>query len=108
MLEQEPSPHPMADNSVNNLFINATNSGSLSSLYVADSVYGGAFSGRPADATRQGWSKRRTPTVFQKRRKLLRLAIQQFGRRATRNKWRLLRVFVQLTDNASLAAPGQF
>ena len=71
-------------------------------ITVADTVYGGAFSGT-ADAARQGWNKMRASTVFR--------TVQATAAGSTAvwtaaagNKWRLLKVFIQITDNASLAA----
>jgi hypothetical protein len=73
-------------------------------LAVNDFIYGGAFSGA-ADAARQGWSKMRTPTVF--------TTVQATASGATTvwtpgsgNKWRLLKIYVEVTQNASLAAGG--
>lgn len=64
--------------------------------------YGGAFSGA-ADATRSGWSKTRMPTVFKT------VQATASGNTAvwtpgSGNKFRLLKTFVQITNNASLAA----
>lgn len=76
--------------------------GNSSPMNVAEEVYGGAFSGA-AQATLQGWSKKRTPTVFKT------IQATASGNTAvwtpgTGNKFRLLKLFVQLTDNASLAS----
>jgi hypothetical protein len=93
----------LVDNQLNTNFF--TSSGNVSEpLSVGDWVYGGAFSGA-ADATRQGWSKMRTPTVF--------TTVQATASGATTvwtpgtgNKWRLLKLYVEVTQNASLAAGG--
>lgn len=52
----------IADNIANVNILAGTDAGNAP-LIIAGSFYGGAFSGT-ADATRQGWSKARTPTVF--------------------------------------------
>jgi hypothetical protein len=79
-------------------------SGQNIGLFVGMSNYGGAFSGA-ADAARQGWSKMRTPTVFRT------VQATASGNTAvwtpgTGNKFRLLKLFVELTDNGSLASGG--
>jgi hypothetical protein len=80
-------------------------SGSTSNpLYTANSIYGGAFSGA-ANAALQGWSKMRTPTVFRT------VSATASGNTAiwtpgSGNKFRLLKLFIQVTDNASLASGG--
>lgn len=67
-------------------------------------IFGGAFSGT-ADTARQGWSRMRTPTVFR--------TVQASAAGSTalwtpgaNNKFRILKVFIDLTDNASLAVAG--
>lgn len=91
-----------ADNQLTSVFLQNSASSGVAPLYVADSVYGGAFSGA-ADATRQGWSKMRAPTVFKT------VQATATGNTAvwtpgSGNKFRLLKVFIELTDNASLSA----
>jgi hypothetical protein len=91
----------LADNQLNTNFFGSATSVS-EPLLVADSVYGGAFSGA-ANAALQGWSKRRTPTVFKT------VQATASGNTAvwtpgSGNKFRLLKVFVELTDNASIAS----
>ncbi len=90
-----------ADNNASSMsfenFNNTTNP-----LLIANEKYGGAFSGA-ADAARQGWSKVRIPTVFKT------VQATASGNTAvwtpgTGNKFRILKVMVQVTDNASLAA----
>jgi hypothetical protein len=93
----------IADNLANvDIFQSSTNQ--IFGLYVADSVYGGAFSGT-ANTALQGWSKERTPTVFKT------VQATASGNTAvwtpgTGNKFRLLKLFVEVTDNASLASGG--
>lgn len=65
-------------------------------------AYGGAFSGT-TDLVRRGWSFQRTPTVFR------RIAATATGSTAlwtpgTGNKFRLLRLFVEITNDAKAAA----
>jgi hypothetical protein len=93
----------VADNkaSVNYLFDTGGNGNPLD---VADSVYGGAFSGT-ANTALQGWSKRRAPTVFKT------VQATASGNTAvwtpgSGNKFRLLKVFVQVTAAAALASAG--
>jgi len=89
------------DNNLNSTMV--PDSGAvLAPLGVGDFVYGGKFSGA-ADATRQGWSKRRTPTVFKTAQATAsgNTAVWTPG---AGNKFRLLKLFVEVTDNASLAA----
>jgi hypothetical protein len=93
----------LADNQVNeNFFISSA--GVNNPLAVGDWVYGGAFSGA-ADAARQGWNKMRAPTVFRT------VSATASGNTAiwtpgSGNKFRLLQLFIQVSDNASLAAGG--
>ena len=73
-------------------------------LYVAEAIYGGAFSGT-GSASQSGWTKRRAPTVFKT------VQATASGNTAvwtpgSGNKFRLLKLFVELTDNASLASGG--
>jgi hypothetical protein len=93
----------LGDNQVNENFF-ADNGGNKNPLAVGNWVYGGAFSGA-ADAARQGWSKMRTPTVFRT------LSATASGNTTiwtpgTGNKFRLLKLFIQVTDNASLTSGG--
>jgi len=71
-------------------------------LYVADSIYGGAFSGT-GNAALSGWSKRRASTVFRTAQATAsgNTAVWTPG---SGNKFRLLKVFVEVTDNSSLAS----
>ena len=80
-------------------------SSSSAAAYVNEGVYGGSFSGT-ANAALQGWSKMRTPTVF-KTAQITSAA--GTGNTAvwtpgSGNKFRLLKAFVQISDNASVAA----
>lgn len=52
----------LADNQANNNYL-ASSNGTNDPLAIADWQYGGLFSGT-ANATLQGWSKARTPTIF--------------------------------------------
>jgi hypothetical protein len=91
----------LADNQANlNFFANTSNA--AEPLAVGDWAYGGAFSGA-ASAALQGWSKMRAPTVFKT------VQATASGNTAvwtpgSGNKFRLLKVFVEVTDNASLAS----
>jgi hypothetical protein len=72
---------------------------------VANEFYGGAFSGT-ANATLQGWSKARTPTVFK------RITVTATGSTAiwtpgTGNKFRLLAYRIQITADSTLAVAGR-
>jgi hypothetical protein len=93
----------IADNNLKvSLFVDSV--GISGPLYVADSVYGGAFSGTP-NAALQGWDKMRASTVFRT------VAATASGNTAiwtpgSGNKFRLLKLFIEVTDNASLAAGG--
>jgi hypothetical protein len=94
-----------ADN-IASLAIYQTLGGSNFPLWVGDSIFGGAFSGT-SNANLQGWSKRRTPTVFKS------VQATASGNTAvwtpgTSNKFRLLKLFVQLTYNASLTTGAVF
>jgi hypothetical protein len=92
-----------SDNQSNTTFF--TDSGNVSDpLAVGDWVYGGAFSGT-TDAVRRGWSKMRASTVFRT------VAATASGNTViwtpgSGNKFRLLQLFIQVSDNASLAAGG--
>jgi hypothetical protein len=93
----------VADNLANVNFL-PSSSAISNPLDVADSVYGGAFSGT-ANTALQGWSKARTATVFKT------VQATASGNTAvwtpgSGNKFRLLKVFVELTDNASLSSAG--
>lgn len=95
------TPQTIADNlTATSIFTGSD--GSNRPLYVADSVYGGAFSGA-ADAVRQGWSKMRAPTVF-KTVQATASGNTVVWTPGTGNKFRILRLFVQVTDNASLSS----
>ena len=91
------------DNVVNgSVFV--TNASAVAPLAVGQEMYGGAFTGA-ASATLQGWSRARTPTVFRT------VSATASGNTAvwtpgSGNKFRLLKLFVEVTDNASLAAGG--
>jgi hypothetical protein len=90
----------IADNKLSINPITDTNS-NTNPLYVANSSYGGAFSGT-ADATRQGWSKVRTPTVFKT------ATATASGNTAVwtpgaSNKFRLLRYQITVPGNAQFA-----
>jgi hypothetical protein len=91
----------VADNLANVTYLPSSSLATNPEL-VADSVYGGAFSGA-ANAALQGWSKRRAPTVFKTAQATAsgNTAVWTPG---SGNKFRLLKVFVELTDNASLAS----
>ena len=67
-------------------------------------MYGGAFSGT-ASAAKSGWSKARTPTVFNTAQATL-LGNTAVWTPAPGNKFRLLKLLVQVTNNASLASGG--
>jgi hypothetical protein len=91
----------LADNQVNENFFSSSTSVN-NPLAVGNWAYGGAFSGT-ANAALQGWNKARTPTVF--------TTVQATASGATTvwtpgsgNKWRLLKLYVEVTQNASLAA----
>jgi hypothetical protein len=71
-------------------------------LYVGESFYGGAFSGS-ANATLQGWSKARTPTVF-KTVSATASGNTALWTPASGNKFRLLALIVEISNNANLAA----
>lgn len=91
----------IADNK-GNVNVIGDNSGLINPLLIAQEMYGGAFSGA-ANATLSGWSKARTPTVFKT------VSATTSGNTAiwtpgTGNKFRLLKLFIQVTDNASLAS----
>jgi hypothetical protein len=94
----------LADNQANTNFFQS-NASTNNPLAVGDWVYGGAFSGT-ANAALQGWSKMRTSTVF----KTVQITSSAgTGNTAvwtpgSGNKFRLLKTFVQISDNASVAA----
>ena len=93
----------VADNNTGNTAFGNTN-GTVNPLATGSFVYGGAFSGA-ASSTKQGWSKSRTPTVFNT------VQATASGNTAvwtpgSGNKFRLLKLFVQVTANASLASGG--
>lgn len=93
----------VADNNTGNSTFSNTN-GSANPLATGSFVYGGAFSGA-ASSTKQGWSKSRTPTVFNT------VQATASGNTAvwtpgSGNKFRLLKLLVQVTANASLASGG--
>jgi hypothetical protein len=73
-------------------------------LYVADSVYGGAFSGT-ANAALSGWSKMRAPTVF-KTVQATATGNTAIWTPGSGNKFRLMKYQIEATGNLALTAAG--
>ncbi len=67
--------------------------------------YGGAFSGA-ANAALQGWSKKRTPTVF-KHLDTTATGPTALWTPGSGNKFRILKVWVTVSDSATLAVAGR-
>lgn len=91
----------VGEGSINSVSFTGPNA-TTAPLNEAGWVYGGSFSGTN-DAARVGWWKYRTPTVFRT------VQASASGNTAvwtpaSGNKFRLLKLFVEVTDNAALAA----
>jgi hypothetical protein len=93
----------LADNQANTNFL-VSSAQANDPLAVGDWIYGGAFSGT-ANTALQGWSKERTSTVFKT------VQATASGNTAvwtpgTGNKFRLLSVLIQITDNCATTSGG--
>jgi hypothetical protein len=92
-----------ADNLANlNFYLSSGNNSNP--LYVGDSFYGGAYSGT-AQATLSGWTKARTPTMF-KSAQATASGNTAVWTPLTGNKFRVLKLVIMVTANASLASGG--
>lgn len=95
----------IGDNSTSNATTAIPTVSAAANLTVFAPIYGGAFSGT-ADATRQGWSRPRTPTVFRSVTTIVAAGSTPLWTPAAGNKFRLLRYIIEISANATLAAAG--